>query len=62
MSNEEDDVLNDDLEATSDYSQRKLNETLPHQQAGWIALEQFGAVLDGKKLNRISGLCLFLRF
>ncbi len=53
MSNEDDDVLNDDLEATSDYFQRLLNETLPHQQAGPIALGQFGVVLDGKMLNRI---------
>ncbi|NOS73075.1 MAG: hypothetical protein HOP36_00760 [Methyloglobulus sp.] len=53
MPNEDGYDLNDDLEATSDYSQRLLNETLPHQQAGRIALEQFGAVLNSKMLNRI---------
>ncbi|NOU20291.1 MAG: hypothetical protein HOO93_00625 [Methyloglobulus sp.] len=53
MPNEDGDVLNDDLEAASDYFQRILDETLPHQQAGRIALEQFGVVLDGKVLNRI---------
>ncbi|NOU22667.1 MAG: hypothetical protein HOO93_12955 [Methyloglobulus sp.] len=53
MSNEDGDVLDDDLEAASNYFQRLLNETLPHQQAGRIALEQFGVVLDGKMLNRI---------
>lgn len=53
MSNEDDDVLNDDLEAASNYFQRLLNETLPHQQAGRIALGQFGIVLDGTMLNRI---------
>ena len=50
---EVDEISNEDLEATSDYYQRILDETLPHKQAERIASEQYGVVLDDNLLNRI---------
>ena len=50
---EVDEISNEDLETTSDYYQRILDETLPHKQAERIASEQYGVVLDDNLLNRI---------
>ena len=50
---EVDEISNEDLEATSGYYQRILDETLPHKQAERIASEQYGVVLDDNLLNRI---------
>lgn len=53
MLNEADEVLDEDLDAAVDYYEGILNNTLPQKQAGRIALEQFGVVLEDKLLDRI---------
>jgi hypothetical protein len=50
---EVDEISDEDLEASADYYQRILNETLPHKQAERIASKQYGVILDNNLLNRI---------
>ena len=53
MLNEADEFLDEDLQASADYYDNLLNDTLPQKQAEQIALEQFGVVLEDNVLNRI---------
>lgn len=53
MLNEADEVLDEDLQASADYYDNLLNDTLPQKQAERIALEQFGVVLEDKLIDRI---------
>ena len=53
MLNETDEVLDEDLQASADYYDALLNDTLPQNQAKKIALAQFGVVLNDNVLNRI---------
>lgn len=53
MLNEADEFLDEDLQASADYYDNLLNDTLPQKQAERIALEQFGVVLEDNLLNRI---------
>jgi len=50
---EVDEISDEDLEATAEYYQCILNETLPHKQAERIASEHYDVVLDDNLLNRI---------
>ena len=50
---EVEEISAEDLEATSDYYDQLLNETLPHKQAEQIAYEQFGVAIPDNVLNRI---------
>jgi hypothetical protein len=53
MLNEADEFLDEDIQASADYYDNLLNDTLPQKQAERIALEQFGVVLEDNLLNRI---------
>lgn len=53
MSNEADEVLDEDLEASSEYYQNILNETSPQIQAAKFARKHYGVEIDDKTLNSI---------
>ena len=50
---EVDEISDEDLEATAEYYQCILNETLPHMQAERIASEHYCEILGDNLLNRI---------
>ena len=57
---EVDEISDEDLEATADYYQCILNETLPHKQAERIASEHYGVVLDDTFVQPYhAAICLY---